>query len=157
MDPDRRRYLAIYLNDHLAAMTATVERARRTRYSEEPGEFAEPLAALCRGLEEDRSALESVMDEIGLRRSRARPAFARFGETVGALKPNGHLRDRSPLGRVVDLEVLILGICAKSRLWTLLTEVLDGGCGADLEALISRAEHQRAIAEDLQRRAALLL
>jgi hypothetical protein len=97
------------------------------------------------------------MDELGIPRSRFKPALGWLGEKLGRLKPNGHLRSYSPLSRIVELEFLVLGITGKSRLWALLSELLAGETATDLEALIARAERQRSTFEDLQKRAALLL
>jgi hypothetical protein len=157
MDPDRHRYLGIFLNDHLAGSTVGVETARRARGSNQDNEFAAPIASICAEIEADRSTLETIMEELGVERSRVKPLIGWLGEKVGRLKPNGHLRTYSPLSRVVDLEFLLLGITGKLRLWALLSELLEGESEADLEALIARAERQRATVADLQRRAALLL
>jgi hypothetical protein len=157
MDATRHRLLSIYLNDHLAGSTAGVGRARMARDANEGTEFAAPLRTVCAEIEEDRSTLESIMDELGIGRSKLKPAVGWLGERVGRLKPNGQLRGYSPLGRVVDLEMLLLGISGKLRLWTLLAELLDGETTADLGALIRRAEGQRSTVDDLQVRAAHLL
>jgi hypothetical protein len=157
MSPERHRYLGIYLNDHLAAATAGVELARRARGANVDTEFGPPLATLCGEIEEDRATLESIMEDLGLKRSRFKPALGWIGEKLGRLKPNGHLRDYSPLSRVVDLEVLVLGITGKLRLWTLLAELGTDETSADLPALIARAERQRGTVEDLQKGAARLL
>jgi hypothetical protein len=157
MTPDRHRYLSIYLNDHLAGATAGVEIARRARGANVGTEFEGPLAALCAEIEEDRSTLETIMEELGIGRSRFKPALGWLGEKVGRLKPNGHLRSYSPLSRVIDLEAMILGTTGKLRLWALLAELLEGETPTDLPALIARAERQRATIEGLQSRAAALL
>lgn len=157
MDADRHRLLGIYLNDHLAGSTAGVERARMARDANGGTEFAQPLAVVCSQIEEDRATLESIIDELGVGRSKIKPAIGWLGERLGRLKPNGQLRGYSPLGRVVDLEMLLLGISGKLRLWLLLDELLDGEASADLSALIRRAETQRSTVADLQIRAARLL
>jgi hypothetical protein len=157
MDADRHRYLGIYLNDHLAGSTAGVERARSARDANEGTEFGPPLAAVCAEIEADRTTLESIMEELGVGRSKVKPLVGWLGERVGRLKPNGKLHGYSPLGRVIDLEMLLLGISGKLRLWLLLTELLDGESATDLAALIARAEHQRATIAELQVRAAHLL
>lgn len=157
VDPNRHRLLSIYLNDHLAGSTAGVERARTTRDANRGTEFAGPLAAVCGEIEEDRATLESIMDELGIGRSKLKPVIGWLGERLGRLKPNGQLRGYSPLSRVVDMEMLLLGISGKLRLWTLLEAVLDGESSADLPALMRRAEGQRARIEELQIRAARLL
>jgi hypothetical protein len=157
MDADRHRHLSIYLNDHLAGATGGVGRARAARDANEGTEFAEPLAAVCREIEEDRSSLESLMDDLGIGRSRIKTTLGGLGERAGRLKPNGRLRGYSPLGRVIDLEVLFIGITGKLRLWTLLGDLLDGETSRDLAALARRAEDQRARVGQLQERAARLL
>jgi hypothetical protein len=157
MDPTRQRYLAIYLNDHLAGATAGVGRARLARGANEGTEFGGPLAVVCGEIEEDRASLESIMEELEIGRSRVKPAVGWLGEKLGRLKPNGQLRGYSPLSRVVDLEVLLLGISGKHRLWILLSEVLDDESSTDLPGLIRRAEAQRSTIDDLQMRAVRLL
>ena len=157
MDANRHRLLGIYMNDHLAGSTAGVERARMTRDANQRAEFGAPLEVVCGQIEEDKATLESIMAEVGIGRSKLKPALGWVGEKLGRLKPNGQLRGYSPLSRVVDLEMLLLGISGKLRLWVLLTDLLDGESSADLPELIRRAEKQRATIEGLQARAANLL
>jgi hypothetical protein len=153
----RPELLAIYLNDHLAGSYGGVETARRARASNEGNEFDAPLAKLCKEIESDREALEAVMDELGVARSRIKPAIGWLGEKLGRLKPNGQLRGYSPLSRVVELEQLALGITGKLRLWTLLDDLVGERSQADLAGLGARAESQRDVVQDLQLRAARLL
>ncbi|HEY0277742.1 MAG TPA: hypothetical protein VGC32_05700 [Solirubrobacterales bacterium] len=153
----RRRLLGIYLNDHLAGATAGVGRARMARDANQGTEFGVPLATVCGEIEEDRETLENLIDDLGIGRSKVKPAIGWLGERLGRLKPNGRLRGYSPLSRVVDLEVLLLGISGKHRLWVLLDELLGDGAPIDLDALARRAESQRATVDALQVRAVRLL
>lgn len=116
----------------MAGATAGVGRARATRDAGRETEFFEPLASLYREIEDDRSSLEAIMRELGVERSKIKPPLAAVGERVGRLKPNGRLRDYSPLGRVIDLEVLLLGATGKLRLWTILGDLADGEISKDL-------------------------
>jgi hypothetical protein len=154
---NRPELLGIYLNDHLAGSIGGVETARRARGSNEGTEFAAPLARICEEIASDRDSLEAVMKELGVGRSRIKPAIGWLGEKLGRLKPNGQLRGYSPLSRVVEFELLLLGITGKLRLWHLLDELVSGDTSADFAALIARAEDQRGRVEGLQARAALLL
>jgi hypothetical protein len=154
---NRPELLGIYLNDHLAGSIGGVETARRARGSNEGNEFGEPLSRLCEEIESDRETLETVMKELGVTRSRIKPAIGWLGEKLGRLKPNGQLRGYSPLSRVVELEFLLLGITGKLRLWHLLDELVGEDSSADFKALVARGEDQRSRAEALQARAALLL
>ena len=97
------------------------------------------------------------MKELGVARSRIKPAIGWLREKLGRLKPNGQLRGYSPLSRVVELELLLLGITGKLRLWALLDELVGDRLDADFVALAKRAEAQRAKVEDLQVKAARLL
>jgi hypothetical protein len=157
MDLRRPELLGIYLNDHLAGATGGVETARRARGSNQGTEFGEPLARLCAEIEADRDALEAVMKELEVGRSRIKPAIGWIGEKLGRLKPNGQLRGYSPLSRIVELELLLLGITGKSRLWILLEELVGERSDADFPALVARAKDQRARVEEMQTRAARLL
>jgi hypothetical protein len=105
----------------------------------------------------DRESLESVMGGLGVGRSRLKPAAGWLGEKLGRLKPNGQTRGYSPLGRVIELECLVLGITGKLLLWSLLATLAGEEASVDFAALIARAEDQRARVEELQQRAALLL
>ncbi len=154
---NRAELLGIYLNDHLAGSVGGVETARRTRGSNEGNEFGEPLAALCAEIESDRETLEAVMEELGVARSRIKPAIGWLGEKLGRLKPNGQLIGYSPLSRVVELELLVLGITGKLRVWTLLEELVGERSEADFAGLAARAEDQRRVVQDLQLLAARLL
>ena len=154
---NRPELLAIYLNDHLAGSIGGVETARRARGNNEGTEFGAPLAALCAEIESDRETLEAVMKELGVARSRIKPAIGWLGEKVGRLKPNGQLRGYSPLSRLVELELLVIGITGKLRAWTLLEELVGERSKADFVGLAARAEDQRKLVEGLQLRAARLL
>jgi hypothetical protein len=157
MELGRPELLGIYLNDHLAGATGGVETARRTRGSNQGTEFGEPLDRICKEIESDRESLEGVMEDLGVGLSRIKPAIGWIGEKLGRLKPNGQLRGYSPLSRIVELELLLLGITGKSRLWTLLDELVGERSDADFPALIARAKDQRARVEEMQVRAARLL
>jgi hypothetical protein len=157
MDLRRPELLGIYLNDHLAGSTGGVETVRRTRGSNQGTEFGEPLARLCEEFEADRDALQGVMKELGVGRSRLKPAIGWVGEKLGRLKLNGQLRGYSPLSRIIELELLLLGITGKSRLWTLLDDLVGDRSDADFPALIAIAKDQRERVEEMQMRAARLL
>jgi hypothetical protein len=152
-------YLAIYLNDHLAGATGGVELARRVRASNHGNDaFGQPLDRICREIEEDRAALEQVIDRLGFSPSRVKPAGVWVVEKVGRLKLNGRLRGYSPLSRVLELEGLLIGITGKMALWKTLAE-LEGieRLGIDFEQLNNRAAEQRSAVDDLHRLAVTAL
>jgi hypothetical protein len=146
------RFLAIYLNDHLAGATAGVELARRVRGSNrESPDFGRPVEDLCAEIEADRGTLERVMRELGVRRDPLKVKAGWLGEKLGRLKLNGQLRGYSPLSRVVELEGLTLGIGGKVELWRTLQRALgDQWHGFNFAALAERALRQRETADELQ-------
>jgi hypothetical protein len=153
------RYLAIYLNDHLAGATGGVELARRLRASNRGNEvFGQPLDRICKEIEEDRATLEQVIDRLGFSRSRVKPAGAWVAEKLGRLKLNGRLRGYSPLSRVLELEGLLIGITGKMALWETLAE-LEGvkRLGIDFAQMSARAAEHRSAVDDLHRLAAAAL
>lgn len=145
------KLLAIYLNDHLAGATLGVELARRLRASNSGDpEFGEPLAEICAEIEEDRSTLEGVMKESGIRRDHLKPMGAWVAEKLGRLKLNGRLRGYSPLSRLVELEMLFIGITGKMQMWNALAHTRAGElAGFDFAGLAERAARQRARAQEL--------
>jgi hypothetical protein len=153
---DADRFLAIYLNDHLAGATLGVELARRLRSSNQgDGEFGEPLAQVCAEIEEDRRTLVRLMEQQGVGADPVKPVLAKVAERLGRLKLNGRLRGYSPLSRVLELEFLSGLVGGKLQLWNALEqsfgESLDG---FDFHDLAARADSQGQRLEDLHLAAA---
>jgi hypothetical protein len=149
------RLLAIYLNDHLAGATGGVALARRARDNDRDGGAATPLAKVCAEIESDRETLTEMMSELGVNRDPIKPVIAWFGEKLARLKPNGRVRGYSPLSRLVELEMLHLGIAGKRDLWAGLEATLNQRLSHfDLPQLIARADAQRDQIERLRRAAA---
>ena len=152
---DRAKLLHIYLNDHLAGSAAGEELGRRCRDNNRGTPLAEFLDELLKQIEEDRLALEGIMDALGAPRNPAKLAAAWLAEKVGRLKLNGQLLEYSDLSRVLELEGLGLGIHGKMDLWRALIAIRDAYpplAEAPLEALERRAVDQLAgIAEQRAR------
>jgi hypothetical protein len=150
------KYLPIYLNDHLGGSTVGVELVQRIANEHrgtELGTFADGLAP---EIKADRDALLEIMDLLGASKDQAKVAMGWIMEKFGRLKPNGELRERSPLTPLIELEGLSLGIEGKRSLWIALSEsesVATRIGRPRLEELIARAEDQRTRVEE-QRRAA---
>jgi hypothetical protein len=141
-----RRYLPVYLNDHYAASVAAHELVKRAAGSNEGTEYGTFLAELERGIAEDRAALERLMDRFEVKKDHLKMTGAFIGEKLGRLKPNAHLTGYSPLSRVVELEVLSLGVEGKLGLWRALRPLADVEPDldtAELDVLIERATRQR--------------
>lgn len=142
-------FLAIYLNDHYAGSVGALELIKRGRKSHAGTELGAFLGELGAQIEADRQALRQIMAAAG-----AKPHVYKYGaawllEKLGRLKPNGRVRSQSPLSPLVELEALATGIAGKEMLWRSL-QATPGAptAGHSLEALIARAQAQRAAVEE---------
>jgi hypothetical protein len=137
--------LAIYLNDHLAAATSARELARRATASNRSSAYGPFLNELAAEIDSDREALLTIMRRLGVGVDRIKVLSGWGAEKLGRLKLNGRLLGYSPLSRLVELELLELGIHGKLALWRSLQRLeLDHLTTSDLELprLVSRAEYQ---------------
>lgn len=154
--PDEK-YLAIYLNDHLAGSTVGDQLAKRLERENRDSDYGEPLATLAREIQEDRRALQSLLKRLGIRGDPIK-MLAGFGaELIGRLKLNGSLIGYSPLSRVEELELLSLGVQGKAAMWRALRDNLGDDPRAsdfDFDGLLKRATSQRQRLERLRGRAA---
>jgi hypothetical protein len=154
----RPSLLGIYLNDHLAGATAGLELARRMAAS---GHLPDPHGALPRlasEIAEDRVALLQMMTALNIPVRSYKVYAAWIGEKAGRLKPNGHLRTRSELSNLEELELLRLGVEGKAAGWRTLRVAADGDSrlvGRQLDELIVRARQQADLLEDLRLGAAV--
>jgi hypothetical protein len=138
--------IGIYLNDHLAGAAAVLDRVRLARSRNRGNNIGRLLERLLPELEEDRQTLERVLRRLGHSVSRVKVPMGRAAERIGRLKLNGRLLGYSPLSRVLDLEILLLGIEGKRSLWAAMREVAaetDRLAGFDFDDLLKRAEQQR--------------
>jgi hypothetical protein len=151
------KYLAVYLNDHLAGSTVGHELAKRAASSNEGTDYGAFLSELEHEIAEDRAALVRLMERLDIKQDRLKTTGAYIAEKFGRLKPNAHLTSYSPLSRVVELEFLMLGVTGKLSLWRVLLAVAHADDRLDaqeLGVLAERAESQRTQIEQHRLRAA---
>lgn len=149
--------LGIYLNDHLAAATAGVGIAIRLARAHRARPEAGLLEEFAHEMEQDRTALVTVMDELGVPVRRYKMVAARVTELIGRAKLNGRLLNRSPLSDLVELEALLLVIEGNAALWRTVRARVDVDPRLDaawLDSLIDRSGKQREWIEDFRARAA---
>jgi hypothetical protein len=151
------RLIAIYLNDHLAAATGALELARRAAGSNAGNDYEPFLTELAGEIEDDLHALEDVMERLEVGRDRLKVAAGWAAEKAGRLKLNGQLLGYSPLSRVVELEMLSLGVEGKLSLWRVLEPLAADDPrlrDVDVTDLMTRARSQRRRLEPRRLRAA---
>ena len=151
-----KKYLSIYLNDHLAGSVVGGSLAKRIASENEGNQYGSDVSAIAREIEEDKSQLHEIMERLGIRKKRVRISIAWMTEKAMRLKPNGKLVGYSPLSRVMELEGLTMGITGKLELWRSMNAVQNGSAlsDVDFEKLIARAENQRDRVEELRIKAA---
>ena len=149
------RRLATYLNDHLAAVTAGVEVARRTVSSNAGTPYEDTLRRVCEHVEADKRLLREVMRVLEVDEDRLKRGVAWLGEKVGRLKPNDALTSYSPLSRMLELEALMLVRTVLRATWATLDELLgDDARVPDVTAARDRAQEDLEALEVLRPAAA---
>ena len=139
-------YVGIYLNDHLAGSRLALELARRAAANNRSTSLGRALVQLAQDIDEDRLALEEVMRRLDVGKDRLKLLFSWGAEKFGRLKLNGELLSYSPLSRLEEIELILLGVEGKLALWRALRHGLGDDArlrGIDLEGLIQRAGSQR--------------
>ena len=128
------KFLSIYLDDHVAGATAGLHRVRRmaSAYADTPvGELLRPFPAQ---FVEERKFLMATTRALGIHVSRYKMVLAKTGERVGRLKPNGRLFRDSPMGALLETELLRGAVTGKLSGWQTLG-VLPPGAPVDRERL----------------------
>jgi hypothetical protein len=147
--------LQTYLNDHLTAAVVAVELARRAASSNANTRFSGPLTELVEGLERDRGSLQGIMSQLGAGPDRLKLTLGWVAEKLGRLKLNGRLLSYSPLSRIEEFELLLLGVEGKLLLWQALQELpVAAQLDPPLDELILRARDQRRVLRRLRLQAA---
>jgi len=146
------KYLPIYLNDHLAGAVGAVQLARRAAGQNEGTEYGEVLARIADEIDQDRRTLQDLLKRLGVRSDRVKVLSSVVAEKLGRFKLNGELLSYSPLSRLEEIEILMLGVEGKLGLWRALRANLD--VEVDFEDLIRRGTAQRRRLEALRLKAA---
>jgi hypothetical protein len=115
--------LAIYLNDHLAAVITARELARRMRSAAGDDEQRALADNLVQHFLDSEHELERLMAETGAPRSLLKGWLAWATEKAGRLKLNGHITSRSPLSDLVELEGIMVLLEYERGLWRSLQQL----------------------------------
>jgi len=140
---DTTKQLQIYLQDHRAGSTFGVELAKRAANSNEGTPTGKFLARLVAEIEADVETLEQIMDRLDVDPAAIKNAGAWVGEKLGRLKLNSELSGPTPLGQLIELEGLYLGITGKRSMWeNLRTAEVPALESFGLDGLIASAQSQ---------------
>jgi hypothetical protein len=137
--------LAIYLNDHLAGSAAGRDLAERIRSQNEGTALGAFLAGLLREIEEDRDTLADLMRRLGIEQSSLKQTAGAALEKLSRAVFDVRGQESRELRRLLELEMLWIGIQGKLALWRALRAIEGRGRqlpAIDLERLIHRAQEQ---------------
>ncbi|MER7822624.1 hypothetical protein ABTX85_08670 [Streptomyces sp. NPDC096097] len=148
-----QRFLAIYLNDHLAGAGSGVSLIRRMARAHRNAPAGRRLAELAEEITEDRDSLREFMTALDVPAKWPRVVAGRLAEKAGRLKLNGRLVKRSPLSDVLELEAMRLGVEGKASLWRSLGILAVSEPRLDqaaIDRLLDRAVRQESVLEALR-------
>ncbi len=143
--------LETYLSDHLGGATAGVELANKISSEYAKTTFGPFLAELARDIAQDKATLEELMKRLGIQGSPIKEATSWIAEKVSRLKLSETMTGDKDLKRLLEFEMLSLGIEGKASMWRSLIEVSPSHvelAATDLAGLVKRAESQRANLEN---------
>ncbi|MGY1637446.1 hypothetical protein ACI78V_12420 [Geodermatophilus sp. SYSU D00742] len=149
--------LGVYTNDHLAAATGGIELVGRMLGRHRGGPYQPRLEELLGELREERAALETTMQSIGVPVRQYKQAASWVAEKLSRVKLNGHLLSRSPLSDLVEFEFIATAVLAKRAGFETLRALaetdprIDGGL---FHRLIAQADKQHHWLADVRREVA---
>lgn len=141
-DSDPRENLGVYLNDHLSGSTGGLELARDMAERHKDDELGPFLQQLVQDIGEDRDALLSAMEALGIEKNPIKQGLAWAGEKLGRLKLGDLASGPHGANDLLEFEAMSLGVEGKRCGWLAL-ERAGVSAGLDLPRLIERAETQR--------------
>ncbi len=151
------KYVATYLNDHLAGSVTVVDLLKHLEATHAGTELARFAAGLYADIEADRRELEGLIARLNIGESAPRQAVTWLAEKAIRLK----LRLDDPAGGALrlleSLDIVAAGIDGKRALWLALAATAEDAPpfqGVDYARLEQRAEEQRGRVETVRREAA---
>lgn len=138
--------LGAYLSDHLAGSVAALDLIEKLRSKNEGTPLAAFLAELAPEIDADKQVLEQLIDSIGEPKNLVKQAGGWVVEKLTRVRVEEKVTGSPDLSRLLELEMLAMGIHGKLALWHALRPVADthaAMAALDLDELATRAESQR--------------
>lgn len=148
--------LNLYLNGHLAASNAGIHAFRHA--AKHISAHRTELLDLTSQIADDRRSLCNIMAVLGVKEIKP---FTVLGGGVGwmlRMSPSGHIRRRTPLSDLLELEALRSAVSGKLAGWNALRCVAERGSALSVERiddLIDRANAQIGGIHDIHQTVAL--
>lgn len=109
--------LQIYLDDHLALMTAEAALAKRVAEEHDPSELSLYLEIYRTEVDRQHSFIAKMIQLAGYEPSMLKQAVGWVAEKIGRLKPNDTEDNNRGLTKVVEIEALIHAANSRVLLW----------------------------------------
>lgn len=149
------KQLATYLNNHLAGSVTALERLSSLETDQVDTELSRFASELRVEIEADQQELEDLMEWLQIPKSRPRQAAGWLTEKAAQVKLRLDDSSDGALHLLESLEILVLGIEGKCRLWSALAAAAVPGLQlTDYERLTKRAEAQQQRVETVRLAAA---
>jgi hypothetical protein len=144
------RAMDVYLNDHLGGATLGSDLAEQIRQRHEGEPLGEVMATIAAQIQEDRRALEALMEQMDVSRNPLKQATGWLAEKASQVKFSGVGSGAPDHGAFMALETLTLGVEGKGKMWAAL-KLVQGHypplMSVNLDELIERAAAQHATLE----------
>lgn len=111
-----------YLSDHLTGSSAGAARIGRMAADFVDTPVFAALSSLDEEIRAERSYLQQLIDDLGMRQMRHRQAVAVAGEHIGRLKSNGRVLSRSPMTLLLEVELMRSAVVGKRGGWQTLAD-----------------------------------
>lgn len=143
-------HVGTWLDDHHGLATGAIELARRCRNENGYAPWSDTLDRLVSELEDQRTCIKEVMEDMGTSPSRLKDVAAWLGEKFGRLKLNNRLTGYSSLSRLEEIETLMMMGASLGVMWRSIQRVRGDDAkpgGVDLNA---RAEAMENMLDELR-------
>ena len=149
--------LDTYLNDHMGGAMLGSELARQILDHTDGTPLGDLMAPIATEIEEDRQALDDLMEALDVSRNPVKQASGWVAEKMSKIKFSGAGSGDAEHGHFMAIESLALGVLGKRSLWAALKTV-EGQHEPlqqlDLDGLIERADGQYGALERVRIQAA---
>lgn len=138
--------LGAYLSDHLAGSVAALDLIEKLRSRNEGTPLATFLSELEPEIEADKQVVEQLIERIGEAKNVVKQAGGWVVEKLTRVRVDPRITGSPDLSRLLELEMLAMGIDGKLALWSALRGVTGAHpdvAALDLDDLVARAESQR--------------
>ncbi len=139
--------LGLYLNDHLAGSVAGLELAQKLAENNKGTALGTFMTDLAGDIEADQKTLQDLMERLEVEKQGAKQVATWLAEKATRLRFTRAVTGSAALSRLLELEMLSMGVHGKRALWRALgaapgdqADLKAPDC--DFEALATRAEDQ---------------